>query len=697
MVGQTVVRSTCELCISGCGVLIHMKDGKPVRLEGDPDSPVNRGAMCVNGMASLEYLYHLDRLKYPLKRVGARGEGKWERITWDEALDTIATRLNETKEKHGAETVAFIRGGAKGYQDNFLQRLANVFGTPNFISVGSICHMPRIVASEITQGNAVSSDYEYPPACLVMWGLNSAESAIGEHKRIIEALNKGSKLVVIDPRETGYAKRADIWVKPRPSSDLALALGMINVIINEGLYDKEFVENWTVGFDKLKVHVQDYPPEKVAEVTWVPAETIKEVARFYANNKPASIAWGNGLDHNINNFQSARAVAILRAITGNLGKPGGDIHWSRPSTLERTSPEFQQRDALLPEMRAKRLNARDGLLPFLSYTLPQSLVKAIIEAEPYRIHNIFIQGASPLHTYTNVKELYEALNKVGFSVVADFFITPTAEIADIVLPVGTYLEIDSLHESEVSSTVGVIQKIAQVDECKSDYQMQYELAKRLGLGEHFWENDKQALDFILKPAGLTFEELRKSGIKPGTKQYKDYEKDGFSTSSKKVELYSSRLEEWGFDPLPVYHEPPESPFSDPELAKEYPLIFTSGKLAPFHHSNGHQISILRDSHPEPLVTINAGTAGKLGISEGDWVYIETKRGRIKQKASLVTSIDPRVISVEHGWWFPEREDLELHGWAESNVNILTDNKRPYAREMGSATLRGILCKIYKAA
>ncbi len=695
MISETVVRSTCELCGSCCGVLVYLKDGKPIRVEGDPDNPINRGALCIKGRASLEYLYHPDRLKHPLKRVGERGKGKWQQITWDEALDTIAAELTKTKEIYGVESVVFIRGGAKGYYDSYLARFANIFGTPNVASMAPICHLPRNNASVITYGFWALPDYEYPPACIVMWAINTYATAINEYRRISEALGKGSKLIVIDPGETTLAQKADIWVKPRPCSDLALALGMINVIINEGLFDKDFVKNWTVGLDKLKAHVQDYPPEKVEAITWVPAEIIREAARLYATSKPACITWGNGIDNNINNFQSARAIAILRAITGNLGRAGGDLEWSPSGIVPKSSPELLQQDALPADVRARRISARDGMLPITFYALPQSILKAIIEAEPYPIRAAFIQGGSLLHTYTNAQEVYKALKCLDFLVVTDFFMTPTAELADIVLPVATYLEIDSLHETGYWPAVSVIQKVAQVGECWSDYKIMGELAKKLGLGNYFWEDDKQALDFILKPKGLTFDEFKRVGMISGSKQYRKYEEDGFNTPSGKVELYSSRLEEWGFDPLPVYREPPESPYSEPELAKEYPLVFTSWKLAPFQHSRERQIETIRRSHPEPLVTIHTQTAGKLGIEEGDWVYIETKRGKIKQKASLMPNIDPRVVILEYGWWFPEK-DSELHGWAESNLNILTDDKPPYAREMGSATMRGILCKVYKA-
>jgi len=275
------------------------------------------------------------------------------------------------------------------------------------------------------------------------------------------------------------------------------------------------------------------------------------------------------------------------------------------------------------------------------------------------------------------------------------FMTPTASMADIVLPVASFLEFDSIVQPSRHSVAQVQQGIAEIGECRSDYRILKELAKKLGLAEYFWDNDEQALDAVLKPAGLTFREFRKVGAISGVKLYRTYEGSGFETPSHKVELYSSQLEKWGFDPLPVFRELPETPFSNPELAREYPLTFTSWKVEPFRHSGGRQIASLRSSHPEPLVSIHPETAGKLGIKEGDWVYIETKRGKIRQKATLIDSLDTRVIGVDYAWWFPEQGVSSQYGWADSNVNVLTDSEPPYSREMGSANFRGVLCKVYK--
>jgi anaerobic selenocysteine-containing dehydrogenase len=691
-----VVKSTCGICFTNCGVLLHIVNGRVTRIEGDPNSPVNKGRLCAKGLASLEYLYHPERLKHPLKSLGEKGEGKWQPIAWDEALSAIASAMMKAKDKHGAESVAFIDGSAKGLQDAVLRRFVNAFGSPNMISTDHICFVPRKSASVMTCGFYPIPDYEYPPSCILVWAANLADTRIGEYEQLSQAIGKGSKLVVIDPRRTELARKADLWLQLRPGSDLALALGMIHTIVTEDLYDKGFVENWTVGFDKLEAHIQKYPPEKVAELTWVQAETIKEAARAYATNKPGCIQLGNPIDHNVNSFQTARAISILRAITGNLGCPGGELEESSLESLDYFSPEVVLQDKVTTERWQKRVGAEYEFVLPGTYTLPQSIAKAILEEKPYPIHVAYIQGCNPLITYSNAQRTYQALQKLPFLIVADMFMTPTAALADIVLPVASYLEYNSIVAPPYYPVAQVQQKVTRVGECRSDFEILNALARRMGMGEYFWEDEQQFLDDILKPVGLTFDEFRKVGVISGDKQYRLYKKNGFQTPSGKVELYSSQLEERGFEPLPTYRELPETPYSDPELGKEHPLIFTSWKAAPYRHSGGRQIASLRGSHPEPVTHINSETAQRLGIEDGDWVYIETKRGRIKQKANLSTDIDPRVVGVDYAWWFPERGSFNLYGWAESNINIVTDDRPPFSREMGSSNLRGFLCKVHKA-
>jgi anaerobic selenocysteine-containing dehydrogenase len=711
MATTRVVKSVCGLCADNCGVLVTLEKDKAVGIRGDPDSPRSRGGLCPVGRASLEYLYHPDRLIYPLRRSGERGEGKWQRISWDEALDLAAKALNKVKQKYGSEAVVMVHGSAKGMMDTHLVRLANAFCTPNVICSDHACHVPRMLAAELTFGFFPGADYGHPPACIVSWGTNDADTHFRRHKSLVQAVNKGTKLIAIDPRETKVTRLAHLWLRVRPGSDLALALAMTNVIINEGLYDKDFVDKWTVGFDKLKVYVQDYPAEKVAEVTWVPADLIVKAARLYATNRPGHIEWGNALDHNVNNFQAARAIAILMAISGNLGVPGGEIESrgsgfrfgdtesSESGVLGRWSAQLELRDKLPLERRQNRVGADLNMLPDFRYILPQSFVKSVLEGDPYHIRAAFIQASNPLSCWPNAQEACWALKKLDFLAVSDMFMTPTAALADVVFPVASYLEYDGIQMPPNAAVVQLQRKVAQIGECRSDHEIINGLAKKLGLEEYFWDSIDDFWDAILEPVGLTFEEFKKIGLFTGKEKqpekYRRYEQNGFKTPSGKVELYSSQLKEWGFDTLPTYYEPPETPYSDPELAEEYPLILITWKRRPYHHSEGRQIASLRGRHPEPTIMIHPETAHKLGIEEGDWVYIETRRGQIRQKATLTDSIDPRVVVVDYGWWFPEKGASELYGWAESNVNTLTNDKPPFSREMGSAHLRGFLCKVYK--
>ncbi len=687
-----IMKSTCGLCYAGCGVLIYVEQGKPAKIEGDPDSPVNKGALCAKALSSLEHLYHSERLRYPLKRLGNRGEGDWQRVSWDEALETVVERLKSVKEESGAESVVFVHGAAKGLQETYLRRLANVFGTPNVASMGYVCFLPRKFGSVTTFGFNPIPDYDYPPKCMVVWG--SYKSKIAEYQKTLEAQEKGAKLIVIDPRYTEFAQRADKWVRLRPGTDLALALGMIKVILDEALYEKQFVEEWTIGFDELRGHVKDYPPERVEKITWVAKDVIIELARMYATERPACIQMGNGLEQNINSFGTIRAISILKALTGNISVPGGEVYQAPLPMPDRYAPELTLDHMLPDEKKELRLGSDNKFLPFYQYAHPPTVIKAMIEGDPYPVRAAYIHGANPLLTYGNAQETFKAFMGLDFLVVADLFMTPTAALADIVFPSATYLEFDSIVNPPYYPIAQVQQKVVQIEECWPDFRILNEMAKKMGLGDFFWEDERSFLDMILKPMGISFHEFREMGAVSGSTEYYHYESKGFNTPSGKVELFSDRLREWGFDPFPVYREPQETPYSDPELAKEYPLIFTSGKCEYYRHSGGRQIKTLRKRHPEPIVYIHPETAAKLGIEEGEWVWVATKRGRIRQKAFFAEEVDPRVVGVDYAWWFPEKGAEAQYGWRESNINILTGNKPPFNKELGSTNLRGILCKVY---
>ncbi|MFC1532426.1 molybdopterin-dependent oxidoreductase [Thermodesulfobacteriota bacterium] len=693
---DSVVKSHCRMCHGGCGVLVYVKDGKVAKITGDPDSPINHGTICSKGLASAQLAYHPDRLTYPVRRIGPKGSGEWERISWDEALDAIAERILKYKEEHGPESVVFGYGTGRE-NEAVIYRIANCLGSPNVLTAGHFCYGPRISTGIITCGTNPVVDYENFPKCIMMWGNNvtivNADEYKGEPFSV--ALDHGAKLIVVDPRLTRPAARADIWLQLRPGTDTALALGMLNVIVHEELYDKEFVENHTHGWEQFVKRVNEYPLTKVEEITWVPKEKIKEAARLFATTKPAAIQWGVAIEQQNNCVDNDRSLMFLMGLTGNIDAPGGQALYRTPDVIN--VGHFGAHGMLPKEQFAKRLGGdRFRLASRFAILQPKCVWDAIVDEEPYPVKMLFLISSNPVITRPNAKEVYRALEKVEFMAVADFFLTPTAELADIVLPAATWLEMNYI--GDFWKRHGYIlprRKVIQVGECRSDHEMLNDLAHRIGQGEYWWDNFEQALDYILHPMGITWQDFEKMDYIRGEVDYYKYKERGFSTPTRKFELYSTVLEKMGYDPLPQHREPPESPVSTPEVYMEYPYILITGVRPPgFFHTENRQVPWLRELHRDPIVEIHPDAAEKEGIKEGDWVIIESRRGKVRQRAKLAIGRDPRIVSAQHAWWFPENRDPG-HGWDESNINILTEDAlEGMDPAIGASNLKTALCRIY---
>jgi len=691
-----VIRTHCRMCHGGCGVLVFLKEGIVKKILGDPDCPINHGTLCSKGIASSRLLYHPDRLLYPLKRKGPKGKGLWERISWDEALDLIAQRILEYKEKYGAESI--VMGYGTGRENEaVIYRFANLLGTPNVLTAGHFCYGPRVATSIITCGSVPVADYDNNPACIMVWGNNLVISNPDEYKgeRFSQALDAGAQLIAVDPRLTRISARANLWLRPRPGTDAALALGMAHVIIKEHLYDPEFVENHTYGWEAFKERVSQYPEERVEQITWVPKAQIQEAARLFARSKPAVIQWGVAIEQQNTSADTNRALLALMGITGNIDVPGGQVLFTPPRV--RTVGEFGAHKMLSEEQRAKRLGGdRFRLAGNFAIINPGCVWEAILEERPYPVKMLFFISSNPLLTRANASQVRKALEAVDFMAVADFFLTPTAELADVVLPAATWLEMDYI--GDFWKRHGYIlprHKVVQVGECKSDHEMLNELARKVGQGAYWWESFEGALDWILEPMGMTWQEFKQKGEDlRGEVRYRKYESKGFSTPTRKFELFSTLLEKWGHDPLPQFREPPESPLSSPELYKEYPYILITGRRLPgFSHTENRQVRPLRELHPEPLLEIHPEAASREGIQEGDTVLVESPRGRASFKARLFEGMDPRIISAEHAWWFPEQPGPD-HGWENSNINLLTRNDYESCDPaMGATPVRTLLCRL----
>ena len=794
--GIRILKTTCYMCHGGCILLAHVKDGKLVKMEGDPDGPHNRGSICEKGNAAVQYVYSPYRLKYPLKRVGERGEGKWQRISWDEVLDTIVERMKEIRGKYGSHSLAYAWGTGRVYKEiPFMEFFGTVLGTPNGCGIGHICltktRAPVMAVTfgrlEGVAGSGISRDFEQAK-CIVGWGDTIIDSrndymAAGG-TRIADALRKGTKLITIDPVFTRLAQKSHIWLPIRPGTDIALALAWMNVIISEGLYDRDFVEKWTnapflmrmdvrkllrrndiesggsrkhfVVWDTISQapqvwnsdtvtyelpavkpalngeydvtlssgetvkcktvwqmmtdNVKEWPAERAAEITWLPVENIKESARMYATTKPACIEWGVSMSQTTRSTATNQAILHLQSITGNIDVRGGNPFWLVPGFR---TPRLLRPTPLPPEVESKRIT---GGFPFTAHPelaqLPSAyqpaVWKAALTGDPYPIKALFAVDSNPLIDHENPdRYILKALKKLEFIVWTDITMTPSNEYADIILPVCTPFERDWVYASPEVGVFAGQKVIEPLYESKSDFYIYRELCQRVGREDAWpWKTEEEWCDWQLEGMGITFRELTKTCFTPAPEVWKKYEKgllrkdgkNGFATPSGKLELYSSLMENLNLEPLPVFSMPLQSYETTPELAREYPLILMTGSRvlnSPYLHSQYHYVPRLREIQQFPMMLINPETADKLGIKDGNWAWVETRKGRARFKAEVTQRIHPKMVSVSHAWWYPELPGPE-HGVFESNANLLVDPFAGNDPATGTTELRGLLCKVYRA-
>ena len=705
---EQIIPTACGICPARCGAIAYVRDGRLTRVTADPDHPY--GHLCPLGNASTQIVYSPNRIKYPLKRTGKRGEGNFQRITWDEALETIASKLMELKEKYGPECVAKYAGrGSFAQESKAGGRGAwlTAFGSPNDLIAGSLCALSHLFLSpSLVYGTVMPpADFERSE-CYIIWGSNYSCSAGLQRRKedttvkpIFDARQRGSKLIVIDPRLTEIGTHADMWVPVRPGTDGALALGMLNVIISENLYDADFVDKWTVGFEELKDYVKDFTPEKVQEITWVPAEQVREVARIYGTSR-TSFHTFTGLEYGTGATAALRAIWIMIAITGNLEVPGGNA-WGMPGEMPKINsfPAPPQPQGVKPCFGTEEypLFGHAHLLPF---------AKAVLEGKPYPAKFWWIDGASPLTQFPDTRVWERVLEKLEFIVVEDRVLTMESSFADIVLPATTYYE-----NYSYMVFPGYIQLLPRVieplGEARNDVIIHLELSKKLGFGDMYpFGTEEEFVKWAIKPSGITVEELEKhpSGIAVPMPDvvYKKYEqgllrqdgKTGFPTPSGKIEITSRVLKEHGYNPLPVYSEPAESPYSRPDLAEKYPLVFDSGhRLYTGFASQFHDIPWCVEIDPVPWVEINNVDAEKRGINDGDDVLVESPRGSYGPvRARITQRIMPGVVEVSGS----AGQSYGIPAWSEcGSVNILTDisNVDPIT---GFPCYKSLLCEVKKA-
>ena len=682
MAASKEIFTDCTLCYHSCGTRVTVEGGKAVKVRGLESHPLNMGRLCPKGAHALDVVYSPDRLKQPLKR----NKGGFEEITWDQAIDEIAEKLTRLKSEYGPQVFGFFCGsiGVENLEmSTLVHLLRSGYGTPNFFSVESICYRMRIRTRQLTFGRYPT---EEPDTNLyILWGHNPDQSDFPLKFYMKKNLKKGAKLVVIDPKRIPMADQADMYLRIRPGTDGALALAMMNVIIEEDLYDHNFVERHTAGFDKLVPHVKPFTPDWAAELTWIPADDIRTLARLFATTKGASIFQGTCTqDQTANGTQNSRAFAVLQTITGNINVPGG---W-----VTSPPPRFGH-----PGYSVEGMPLGGDQYP-LFYNLwgrkaPYGVVTLVPESIPEKLKAFLVIGGNPLISMPDSKAFKSAFKKLDLLVVHDLFMTETARAAHYVLPACSHLE-----KWGIAYTYNVchclpflmLRKkcIEPLHESWSEWRFLTELGLRLGMKDRFpWKSEEEFVSFMVAPSGLSFDYLlneKPEGDFYAEKTYTSPE-GFFRTPSKKIEIYSDALEQVGFDPLPSYLEPERGPVrGDKSFLKKYPLILSVGNRNLYYtHSQHHQVEALQKLSPDPLAEMGPETASKFGVGDGDPMVVETNRGQVKMRARVDKRVAEGVVLVPHGWG------------GEANANLLTDVA---CREpiMGYPDQKSLQCRIRKA-
>ena len=677
---ERVEKTYCSICERTCGMQVTAKDNRVLKVEGLKEHVKSRGDLCVKGKAALDIMYAPDRLKHPMKKEN----GSWKQINWDEALGILSEKLGTIKEQYGANSLGVYHG--QTYVKNCIsmfcmKRFLNAFGSVNLCSAASECFIPHLLNGIATFGSLAFADVERSN-CIIIWGSNPFASGSMEAcsmprtiKLFTEIKEKGTRFIVIDPRTPTIAKLADIHLKVRPGTDGALALGMMRILVDKGLYDKEYVEKHTSGFDKLEEMLREFDLKKVEHITGVPQDEIEKATNMFVTNRPSSIIPGVGVEHQTNTVQTLRALSVLLSITGNIDVAGGNTFLS-PTVF---SPAHID-DIPQPSEKPIGMDEHPMFVSMINQAQALVVIEKIINEKESPIKAFISAGGSPLPVLANSNKMREVLEKMEFVALLDLFMTETARYADLVLPAAFFLE----REEIATMPLNLQTKAVDGDQCWPDWKVWWEISKKMGYGKYFpWSGFEDLADFVLQPTGTTVEELKKhpEGIlhklDPGK-----FLSDGFYTYSGKIEIYSESLASSGYDALPVYREPMESVLSTPEIAQDFPLTLTTGSRQPmFLHSQHRNIPSLRKLAQEPFLEIHPQAAQKHDIKDGDFVEVESKRGSIKIRAKVTDGIKPEVVHIPHGW-------------IEADCNVLTDHEKrdPIS---GFPGLKSSLCRVRK--
>lgn len=730
---RSVKKTNCHFCGYLCGFLATVEDGRVVDLQPDPtrypyDERILAG--CRRWRMNLDVLDGADRVNFPLRRIGERGGNQWERVSWDEALDDIAARLRALADEHGPETLASMIGGP---HTSFwpLHRFMNLFGSPNNMGIGQICWNPRIWMDVITFGWTVEADITPGLTdCVIIWGTNPAQSDNSAFWRALIALSKtDTPLIVIDPRRTQLAALADLWLPVRPGTDIVLALGMLHVIIGEGLYDREFVAEWCHGFDELAEHVRAFPPDRVAEACGIPEDDVVRAARLWGGAAAGALVSGRGIDQVGRNVAPThRAICCLRAVTGNVDRQGTCVLAEQSDFVPEVDLEMTA--FLAPEHRERCLNTpytplqcyegyeylrtitekQGRTLParYLTSAHPDLVLRAMETGEPYPVRALIVQATNPLLTYADTHRVHAALMSLDLIVVLEYYLTPTAQIADFVLPSAGAIErpLFQAHGGVANIAYGGPAAVEPYYERRCDYDVFRGLGLRLGQAAS-WPDETfaDALAATLAPTGMSWEDFCTIGLYYQPPAYGKHllpdasgAPRGFATTTGKIELASESLCHLGGPRLPE----PQEPLSlcSEELCGRgaHLALITGARKQPYNASMYFNNPAFRAKHPYPVAEVSPATAERIGLAAGDVVEVATDKGQARFVLETAPMRDD-LVSVDYGWWHPEWQPggPDLGGMWESNVNCLTTCSVDEGEQMiGTWWYNAIDCVLWKS-
>ena len=700
-----------------CGMKCVVKDNKVVRIEKRENYPnVN---ICAKGVASVQEMYDPNRLLHPMKRTNPKGseDPGWEQITWEEALETIASKLNEVKEKYGAEKVLFSTGDPKEPR-SAVQRLAYTFGSPNMGTESSTCYKATELSCKLIYGPewftasslaTGAGPGEGTKVCII-WGNNPPWSGPASYNGLLNKKESGTcKFIVVDPRVTPTVETmADVHLQIRPGTDGALALCFGNYLIEHDAYDKEFVEKWAHGFEEYKEYVKEFTVEKTAEICDVPVERLQAACDLLVQEgAPIVCKSAAAFPHHTNGVNNYRAIMLLIPLTGSLDVPGGLSIANEPLNFDewQMTFEFARSKDLLPQLDHLRVDRE--YFPVWADTDQQGILQLnrlpeYVKSGAIRAAMMFGQNAM---MWPQSHEYQEALQNMDFVACADFYIRDwTHNYVDIVLPAAMSFE-RSCPLTVFGRRIFLREPIVEPQgEARPDYRIACDIGVALGYKDEFWGGGpdaemnciKESLRTLDVDTPITYEDLKAAGPDGitipmrGEAKTKKYElgllredgEPGFTSPTGKVEFVSETLKQYGFEGLPVWKEPVQSPVSTPDVAAEYPLILNTGNRVPmFTHSKQRHIPWLRDLMPDPIVRMYPTDAAERGIEDGDWVYISTQLGEIKARAELTVMVKPGCMDM-------------FHGWSQANVNELVS--RDFDPISGFPPFKEGLCQIRKA-